>query len=140
MELGARRPARRISSSFSGSIGLSAKERTARCMEMACQTSTRRESKQSHFRRMICGPVIRRAGYDPDMNEAHFAEIEKTLLYISDARQRAERAVQTIAKTGAEPHLVEALEEAERELEALGRKLMQRTYFAVPDNQLTLKA
>jgi hypothetical protein len=89
---------------------------------------------------MICGPVIRRAGYDPDMNEAHFAEIEKTLLYISDARQRAERAVRTIAKSGAEPHLVEALEEAERELEALGRKLMQRTYFAVPDDQLTLKA
>jgi len=74
------------------------------------------------------------------MNEAHFAEIEKTLLYISDARQRAERAARTIAKDGAEQHLVEALEEAERDLEALARKLMQRTYFAVPDPQLTLKA
>ena len=74
------------------------------------------------------------------VNEAHFAEIEKTLLYVSEARLRAERAARTIAKDGAEPHLVEALEQAERELEALGRKLMQRTYFAVPDGQLTLKA
>ena len=73
------------------------------------------------------------------MNEAHFAEIEKALLYVSEARERAERPARTIAKDGAEPHLVEALGEAERELEALGRKLMQRTYFAVPDDQLTLK-
>jgi hypothetical protein len=74
------------------------------------------------------------------LNEAHFTEIEKTLLFISDARQRAERAAQTIEKDGAEAHLVEALREAERELEALGRRLMQRTYFAVPDSQLTLKS
>ena len=76
----------------------------------------------------------------PLVNEAHFAEIEKALLYISEARERAERAAQAIAKSGAEPHLVEALQQAERELEAVGRKLMQRTYFAVPDSQLTLKA
>lgn len=74
------------------------------------------------------------------LDEAHFAEIEKALLYISEARQRAERAARTIAKDGAETHLVEALEEAERELEALGRRLMQRTYFAVPDPQLTIRA
>ena len=34
---------------------------------------------------------------------------------------------------------VAALEEAERELEALGRKLMQQTYFAVPKEQLSLE-
>ena len=73
------------------------------------------------------------------LDEGHFAEIEKTLLYISDARRRAGRAARTIAKDGAEPHLVEALEEAERDLEALGRLLMQRTYFAVPDPQLSLE-
>jgi hypothetical protein len=72
------------------------------------------------------------------VNEAHFAEIEKTLLYVSEARGRAERAARALAKDGAEPHLVEALEEAERELEALGRTLMQRTYFAIPKEQLTL--
>ncbi len=72
------------------------------------------------------------------MNEAHFAEIEKALLYISEARERVERAGKALARDGAEPHLVEALEEAERELEVLGRTLMQRTYFAVPKEQLTL--
>jgi hypothetical protein len=72
------------------------------------------------------------------MNEAHFAEIEKTLLYISEARVRAERATKLIAKDGADAHLVEALEEADRELLALHRKLMQSTYFAVPKEQLTI--
>jgi hypothetical protein len=72
------------------------------------------------------------------VNEAHFAEIEKALLYISEARERAERAAKALARDGAEPHLVEALDEAERELEVLGRTLRQRTYFAVPKEQLTL--
>ena len=72
------------------------------------------------------------------MNEAHFAEIEKTLLYISEARIRAERAAKQIAKDGAEAHLVEALEEVDRELLALHRKLMQSTYFAVQEDQLTI--
>ncbi len=72
------------------------------------------------------------------MNEAHFAEIEKTLLYISEARLRAERAEKVIGKGGAEEHLVEALREAERELERVGRLLMQQTYFAVPKEQLTI--
>lgn len=72
------------------------------------------------------------------MNEAHFAEIEKTLLYISEARERADRAARAIARDAAEEHLVEALEETERELLALHRRLMQSTYFAVPKEQLTL--
>ena len=72
------------------------------------------------------------------MNEAHFAEIEKTLLYISDARERAERAVRALAKDEAEAHLVHALEDTERELAELHRRLMQATYFAVPREQLAL--
>jgi hypothetical protein len=67
------------------------------------------------------------------VNEAHFAEIEKTLLYVSEARERAERAAATIRRDGAETHLVEALEDAQRELLALHRRLMQSTYFAVAD-------
>jgi hypothetical protein len=74
------------------------------------------------------------------VNEAHFAEIEKALLYISDARRRAERAAKELRRDDAEPHLVEALEAAERELEALGRHLMQQTYFAVPKQPLSLAA
>ena len=73
------------------------------------------------------------------MNEAHFAEIEKTLLFVSDARKRAEKAAKELKRDGAEAHLVAALESAERELEALGRRLMQQTYFAVPKDQLELE-
>jgi hypothetical protein len=73
------------------------------------------------------------------MNEAHFAEIEKTLLYVSDARKRAEKASKELKRDGADAHLVAALEAAERELEALGRRLMQQTYFAVPKDQLELE-
>jgi len=72
------------------------------------------------------------------VNEAHFAEIEKTLLFISEARERAERAAKTLERDEAEAHLVSALEEAERELLALHRRLMQATYFAVPREQLAL--
>lgn len=72
------------------------------------------------------------------MNEAHFSEIEKTLLYISEARERAERAMRTLEKDGAEAHLVEALRSADAELAALHKRLLQQTYFAVPKEQLSL--
>lgn len=72
------------------------------------------------------------------MNEAHFAEIEKALLYISEARERTDRAAQALSKGGAEPHLVDALERAEGELRDLHRRLMQGTYFAVPADQASL--
>jgi hypothetical protein len=74
------------------------------------------------------------------MNEAHFAEIEKALLFVSEARKRAERAARELRRDGAEAHLAIALEEAERELEAIGRRLMQQTYFATPKEQLTIEA
>lgn len=73
------------------------------------------------------------------MNEAHFDEIERTLLVISGARERAERAARTIGRGGAEPHLVDALAEADRELLALHRRLMQATYFAVPGSRAAVK-
>jgi hypothetical protein len=72
------------------------------------------------------------------VNEAHFGEIERALLYVSEARERSERAARALAKDGAEPHLVDALEDAERELTEVHRHLMQATYFAVPKEQLTL--
>lgn len=74
------------------------------------------------------------------MNEVHFREIEKTLLFISEARKRAKQTAANIEKDGAEPHLVVALQEARRQLEELGRRLMQKTYFAVPDNQLSISS
>ncbi len=43
-----------------------------------------------------------------------------------------------LAKDGAEEHFVEALREAEQDLDALSLRLMQKTYFAVTKDQLTL--
>jgi len=72
------------------------------------------------------------------VNEAHFAEIEKTLLFISEARERADKAAKALERDDADAHLVEALADAERELLAIHRRLMQTTYFAVPKEQLAL--
>ena len=66
------------------------------------------------------------------MSESHLSEVEKTLLYISEARQRAERARSTLESAGAEPHLVAALKATEQALADDHKKLMQRTFFAVP--------
>lgn len=66
------------------------------------------------------------------MGADQYAEIEKVLLLVSEACERAHRAARTLARDAAEPHLVEALEEADRELLALHRRLMDRTYFAPP--------
>lgn len=68
------------------------------------------------------------------------SEVEVTLLYISETRRRAEKTAKELEKDGAEPHLVEALRIAERDLDQVATKLMQRTYFAVPEAQLTLKS
>lgn len=73
------------------------------------------------------------------MDEAHFLEVEKALLYVSEARERCEKAVVSLRKEGAERHLVEALEQAERDLQKTHRKLMQQTLFAVPESQLSMK-
>ena len=72
------------------------------------------------------------------VNEAHMAEIERAMFVVSGARKRLERTAELLAKDGAEDHLVEALREAERELDALSLRLMQKTYFAVSKDQLTL--
>lgn len=66
------------------------------------------------------------------MNERHFAEIERALLYISEARKRAEKTTKELRTMKAEQHLIDAVALAERELERVGRVLMQQTYFAVP--------
>ncbi len=68
------------------------------------------------------------------MSESHLSEVEKTLLYISEARERAGRAVNNLEGTGAEPHLIAALEATEQALADDHRKLMQRTFFAVPSS------
>ncbi len=68
------------------------------------------------------------------MDEGHLNEVEKTLLYISEARERASRASDALERAGAERHLVLALQDSERSLAEQHRRLMQRTFFAVPYN------
>jgi len=72
------------------------------------------------------------------MNEHQSSEVEKVLLYISDARTRAKRAGATIEQDGADAHVVAALADAERQLGELHRQLAQGTYYAVPDSSLKL--
>ncbi len=73
------------------------------------------------------------------VNEAHFREIERALLFVSEARKRAQKTAKELRRDDAEPHLVTAVEEAERKLEEIGRRLMQQTYFALPKEQLSLE-
>jgi cell division GTPase FtsZ len=71
-------------------------------------------------------------------NEAHFKEIGVAMMYVEEARSRSERAAKALRRAGAEPHLVEALDEARDELSATQKRLLQRTHFAVPSAQATL--
>lgn len=69
------------------------------------------------------------------MNEAHISEVERVLLYVSEARERAERARRALEKDGAEAHLVAALLETEARMRAEHSRLMQTTFYAVPGGQ-----
>ena len=72
------------------------------------------------------------------MDEQHFAEIDVAMLYVEEARARAERAAETLRKGGAPEHLIDALAKAEQELSEVARQLRQGTLFAVPREQLSL--
>lgn len=74
------------------------------------------------------------------MTERQSSEVEKVLLYISDARARAAKAADAVAKDGAESHIVEALRSSERQLADLHRELSQGTYYAAPDAPMRLTA
>ncbi len=67
-------------------------------------------------------------------------EIDETLLLLSEARERAERAARAIAAAGGQAHVVEALERVDRELLAMHRRLMDEAIFHVPsaEQQLAL--
>lgn len=66
------------------------------------------------------------------MDEQHFTEIERVLLYVSEARERAATARAELVKAGAAPHLVAALETTEAAMRAEHRRLMQATFYATP--------
>ncbi len=86
-------------------------------------------------------PSERTSSVDEEMEAAQvldqtsFKQIESTMHYVEEARARAERAVKELRQIGAEPHLIEATEQAQEELSELARRYRQGTFFAVPRNQ-----
>lgn len=72
------------------------------------------------------------------MTERQSSEVERVLLHISDARTRARKATEVVAKDGADAHIIEALQDTERQLAELHRKLSQGTYYATPDSSMRL--
>lgn len=72
------------------------------------------------------------------MDEQHYAEIDATLMYIEEARARAERTAVKLRSEGAGEHLVVAVEHARDQLSATQRKLLQQTHFAIPAAQASL--
>lgn len=69
-------------------------------------------------------------------------EVDATLLLVSEARERAERAAKTVADAGGQAHVVAALERLDQELLALHRRLLDEAVFHVPEaeSQLALDA
>lgn len=70
--------------------------------------------------------------------DSQYQQVEHVLLYLSDARARAQRGADDLQRQGAELHFVSALRQTAAELERLHRELLQATYFAVDDRQLAL--
>lgn len=67
------------------------------------------------------------------MSDGSNSEVEKVLLFVSDARGRAQKAQSKLETEKADQHVIDALAEAERSLASVHRQLMQGTYFAVPE-------
>lgn len=72
------------------------------------------------------------------LDEKNYGEVDVVLLYIEDARRRTEAAGAALRAGGAEDFLVEAMERAQEQLSETAKLLTQRTFFAVPKQQLTL--
>jgi len=70
-----------------------------------------------------------------ELDEESFRKIESTMLYLEEARARAERAAKEMHDLGAEPHLIDATERLREDLTELARHYRHRTYFAAPKAQ-----
>ena len=71
-------------------------------------------------------------------DEAQFHEVDAAMLYIEEARRRAENGTAKLRSMGAEPHLIEAMEQAQADLSDAARRLRQGTFFAVPSAQTSI--
>jgi hypothetical protein len=70
-----------------------------------------------------------------ELDEASFKKIESTMLYLEEARARADRAAAEMREIGAEVHLIEATEKVRDDVADLARHYRHRTYFAAPKAQ-----
>lgn len=70
-----------------------------------------------------------------ELDEASFKRIETTMLYLEEARARAEKASAEMREIGAEDHLIEATEKVRDDVAELARHYRHRTYFAAPKAQ-----
>jgi hypothetical protein len=66
-------------------------------------------------------------------DEQQFNEIEKTMFDLSGACRRARRTIEALQKGDAPEHLIEAMRTTLAEMEASHKRLMQGTYWAVPE-------
>jgi hypothetical protein len=69
---------------------------------------------------------------------SQFEPVDQALLCISEARERVEAAARTMRQADAEPRLIAAVEEAERELLATHVRLMRIAYLGLASEQLRL--
>jgi len=73
-----------------------------------------------------------------ELDEKDFAEIDVVMLYVEEARKRAESAAAELRRDDADAHLAEALERSVEELSHVARRLRQGPFFAVPKEQLSI--
>lgn len=73
---------------------------------------------------------------DGYLNEKHMSAIERSLLKISDTRKKLNAACADLTSSKADEYLLDALKQADRDLELAYKKLFQNTYFHVSDEQM----
>ncbi|MGB2876393.1 MAG: hypothetical protein WBB76_13100 [Gaiellaceae bacterium] len=73
------------------------------------------------------------------MPSTHLADIERALLVISEARERAEQAARSVKKDEGDATIVAALEEADESLLAVHGKLMRAAYFPAGGTERQLR-
>lgn len=67
------------------------------------------------------------------MDESDSSEVERVLLHIGHACDRAKRGAGAVTKDGGDPGVAKALADAAEELGRVYRQLTQSTYYAVDE-------
>lgn len=75
---------------------------------------------------------------EQQLDEASFGEVDVVMLYLEEARRRAECACTELRGMGAEAHLIEATEKVQEQVSEVARKYRHGTFFAVPEAQTSL--